>query len=198
MSSFIIGLTGGIGCGKSTVAPLFALRGIAIIDADQIAREIVDTQPAILAQIIAEFGNSIVNEHKQLDRKKLAERIFFNPKERKWLEQVLHPLIRKILEKKSKQAASPYCIQMTPLLTEEQSRNLDRILVIDSSKAQQIKRVLARDQLSLLQINAILKAQPSRKQRLLRADDVIRNNKREDLNSAVEKLHALYLKLASS
>lgn len=196
MSSFIIGLTGGIGSGKSTVAKLFAAHGIDIIDADKIARTIVETQVPILDQIVKKFGQDILDSQRHLNRSKLRQIIFTEPHKRQWLEQLLHPLIYAEMQAQTQKAESPYCIQVIPLFTEQDKTRVNRVLVVDASKVDQIKRASERDKIKPSQVQAILNAQITRKQRLLLADDVIVNDKHlEHLKEAVEKLHALYLDL---
>lgn len=196
MSSFIIGLTGGIGSGKSTVAKFFAAHGVDIIDADKIARNIVETQALVLDQIVKKFGQDILDFQGHLNRSKLREIIFTKPNKRQWLEQLLHPLIYSEMRGQAERAQSPYCIQVIPLFTRQDKTRVDRVLVVDASEADQIKRASERDKINPAQAQAILNTQITRKQRLLLADDVIVNdNHLEHLKQAVEKLHALYLEL---
>lgn len=197
VSSFIIGLTGGIGSGKSTVANLFASHGINIIDADKIARNIVETEQPVLDKIVKKFGQDILDSQGHLNRLALREIIFADPNKRQWLEQLIHPLIYSEMQQQADRALSPYCIQVIPLLTKLNKKRVQRVLVVDSSETEQIKRVSERDKINHVQAQAILNAQITREQRLLLADDVILNdNHLESLKQAVEKLHALYLKLA--
>lgn len=192
-----IGLTGGIGSGKSTVADLFAEYGIPIIDADIIAREItLPNKPAYL-EIIHHFGSTILLENKTLDRKKLRQLIFASASDRIWLEKLLHSLIRSEIERQIQTLASPYCIVAIPLLIETLPYSfIDRILVVDAPEDQQIKRVALRDHQSDSEIQAILKTQSTREQRLREADDVIHNDGSLDkLKLEVEKWHRIYLDL---
>ena len=199
MPKFIIGLTGGIGSGKSTVANLFISNGIAIIDADKIARDIVETQTPVLDKITKKFGQDILSSQGNLNRNKLREIIFTEPNNREWLEQLLHPLIYVEMQHQTERASSPYCIQVIPLFTALDKKRVDRVLVVDANEADQIKRTSERDKTNPARVQAILKAQITRKQRLLMADDVIMNdNHIEHLNQAVEKLHLLYLELANT
>lgn len=191
-----MGLTGGIGSGKSTVSKLFAAHGIDIIDADKIARNIVETQAPVLDQIVKKFGQDILDFQGYLNRSKLREIIFTEPNKRQWLEQLLHPLIYSEMQVQAERAPSPYCIQVIPLFTQQDKTRVDRVLVVDASEADQIKRASERDRINPTQAQAILNTQITRKQRLLLADDVIVNdNHLEHLKQAVEKLHALYLEL---
>lgn len=196
----VVGLTGGIGSGKSTVANYFAELGIDIIDTDQLAREVVAPGTPALIKITEHFGKEILDPKHQLNRKKLGDIVFKNPAERKWLEQLLHPLIREKMQQHIQQAQSSYCIAVIPLLIETQPNKLvDRILIIDSPENLQITRAQQRDNLTQQQITTILKAQATREQRLAAADDVILNDK--DLNhlkQQVLQLHKKYLGLAKS
>lgn len=196
MAKLTIGLTGGIGSGKSTVAKLFAEQGIDVIDADQLAREVTKPHTPALDQIVQHFGKKILNDH-QLDRKQLREVIFNDPKERTWLENLLHPLIRAAMKNKIEKVQSPYCILVIPLLIETKPHPLvKRILVVDVPESLQIKRAMERDQLSLEAVQAVLRSQVSRPQRLQAADDVITNDKdRASLQSQVLHLHERYLRL---
>lgn len=193
----VIGLTGGIGSGKSTIAKYFAELGIDIIDTDQLAREVVAPGTPALVKITEHFGKEILDA-KQLNRKKLGDIVFKNTAERKWLEQLLHPLIRQETQRRIQQAKSSYCVAVIPLLVETKPNELiNRTLVVDSPENLQIARAQQRDNLTPEQIAAILKAQATRKQRLAAADDVIQNDK--DLNhlkQQVLQLHKKYLELA--
>lgn len=193
-----IGLTGGIGSGKSTVAELFADLGITIIDADVIAREVVQPGSRALKQIAAHFGPGILEADETLNRRALRDKIFDNETERKWLEQLLHPLILEEMRQQSEKAPGTYCILVIPLLLEIAPYEIiGRILVVDAPETLQAERARQRDQLSQTQIDAILKAQTSRLQRLAVADDVIHNDgSLADLKQQVLKLHNRYLELS--
>lgn len=193
----IIGLTGGIASGKTTVADMFAEFGIDIIDSDVIAREIVEKGTKALTEITEHFSKDILDDAGNLDRKKLREKVFNEPAERKWLEKLTHPLIRQSMVEKIQQATSPYCFLVIPLLVESfPNPLLNRILVVDVPEEIQIKRVMLRDKSSKEQAQQILDAQASRQQRLDAADDVIENSKDiEFLRQQVNKLHEYYLKL---
>ncbi|MBT1062097.1 dephospho-CoA kinase [Bowmanella sp. Y26] len=196
----VIGLTGGIGSGKTKVSDMFASLGIDIIDADVLAREVVEPGTPALKEITEHFGASILQNDGQLDRRALRERIFANPQEKSWLNNLLHPLIRQLMQTRSRQAQSPYCILAIPLLVENQLHKLvDRILVVDVKESIQCSRVVARDLVSKAQAEAILASQASRQQRLDAADDVIDNSGPiEALIPQVNKLHQRYLTLANS
>lgn len=189
----IIGLTGGIGSGKTTVANLFAEHGVSIIDADQVAREVVEPGTVALSQITARFGNGILKPDGQLNRSKLRETIFANPAERQWLENLLHPLIRARMRLLAEQATSPYCLLVIPLLLEGKPNELiQRILVVDAPEALQIARTQARDNVTTEQVASIMQSQVAREQRLAAADDVIYND--GNLNSLKLQVQALHIK----
>ncbi|WP_299493175.1 dephospho-CoA kinase [uncultured Shewanella sp.] len=200
MSKFIVGLTGGIGSGKTTVANLFARLGICLIDADVIARQVVDKGSIGLAEICAHFGNDILLETGYLNRGKLRDAIFNNPPERQWLNTLLHPMIRSEMEHQIKHANSAYVIMVAPLLFENDlDKKVDRTLVIDLPPELQKKRTQLRDNVSETQIDNIIASQMSRTEKLSKAHDVINNQGTESaLNEQVAQLHATYLKLANS
>ncbi|GAA0354260.1 dephospho-CoA kinase [Bowmanella denitrificans] len=191
----IIGLTGGIGSGKSKVSDLFAAKGIEIIDADILAREVVEPGAPALAKIAQHFGKDMLQADGQLNRKALRERIFSHPQDKTWLNELLHPLIRQLMQERTAAARSPYCILAIPLLVENQLQSLvDRILVVDVEESVQRTRVISRDNVSADQVDAILASQASRSQRLAAADDIIDNNGTiNNLIEQVDKLHAYYL-----
>ncbi|WP_245921665.1 dephospho-CoA kinase [Bowmanella denitrificans] len=191
----IIGLTGGIGSGKSKVSDLFAAKGIEIIDADILAREVVEPGAPALAKIAQHFGKDMLQADGQLDRRALRQRIFSHPQDKTWLNELLHPLIRQLMQERTAAARSPYCILAIPLLVENQLQSLvDRILVVDVEESAQRTRVISRDNVSADQVDAILASQASRSQRLAAADDIIDNNGTiNNLIEQVDKLHADYL-----
>ncbi len=195
-----IGLTGGIGCGKSTVARHFQTLAIPVIDADVIARELTTPDTPAFAEIFHHFGSAILNEYNSIDRKKLREIIFSNAEQRQWLEHLLHPLILQEINQRKKKADAPYCILVIPLLLEKKVyQDIDRILVVDTTEKLQTQRVMQRDQLTAEQVKAILAAQLARQERLMLADDVITNNGNlADLHQQVETLHQCYLRLTSA
>ncbi|MBT8146211.1 MAG: dephospho-CoA kinase [Gammaproteobacteria bacterium] len=196
----VIGLTGGIGSGKSTVAELFQLKGVPIIDADLIAREVVEPGQPALQEIAEHFGTDILDEHGALRRKALRELVFSSPAERSWLEQLLHPLIHTVIQQRITSCEKPYCILMSPLLLETTQRQLtDRILIVDVDRATQLQRTMQRDASPRETIEAIIDAQISRAQRRAAADDVIVNDGDvSELALQVDRLHANYLNLAST
>ena len=194
---WILGLTGGIGSGKSAAAHHFAALGVHVVDADHAARWVVEPGRPALAKIAAHFGDGVLQADGQLDRSTLRTLIFSDPEQRRWLEALLHPLIRDEIANNLAQAQSPYAILVSPLLIESgQYSTTQRILVIDAPQALQIHRTLLRDNTSEQQIQAILKAQASREERLQHADDVLVNDADlKALQTEVERLHHFYLTL---
>ena len=193
----IVGLTGGIASGKSTAASFFASRGITVIDADTLARELVQPGQAALQKIIARFGTSIVNDSGELDRASLRRLVFNDNKARLDLETILHPLIRTEMQRRVSAAKSPYCILSIPLLIETGQTDLvDRVLVIDSDEALRYQRLRQRG-LDDDTITAILRAQATRTQRLAIADDIVPNNGNiAEMEAQLEDCHQHYLKLS--
>ena len=193
-----IGLTGGIGSGKSTVAALFAAHGVPIIDADSIAHQLTQPGTSATAEILQAFGSDVVDINGGIDRKRLAQRVFNNRSERMRLENILHPLIRAEMQRAQESLDAPYCLLVIPLLVEADLRSLvDRVLVVDVEESTQVARVASRDGRSEAEIRAILATQAARAQRLKMADDCITNTgELSELNSQVEALHRKYLALA--
>lgn len=194
---WILGLTGGIGSGKSSAAEHFAALGVHVVDADHAARWVVEPGRAALKKIAEHFGADVLQADGQLDRGALRTLIFADPQQRLWLEALLHPLIRDEIAQNLAQATSPYAILVSPLLVESgQHATTQRVLVIDAPQALQIQRTLLRDNTSEDQVRAILKAQASREERLRHADDVLVNdNDLKALQTEVERLHHYYLTL---
>ena len=194
----VIGLTGGIGSGKTVVAKLFAEHGVTIIDTDELARELTQPGQDAFNIILDHFGLEILMDNGHLNRKALRTIIFAHPEERIWLENLLHPLIRQKMASLVKTAKSPYCMAVIPLLLESKPNPLiSRILVVDSLESDQIKRVSARDKHVFDEVAVIMKTQIARADRLAAADDLIYNTEKiEDLIPQVEKLHQFYLSLA--
>lgn len=176
-----IGLTGGIASGKTLVSDQFTKLGAKVIDADVVAREVIKPGSDALKQIHARFGDDILNPDGSLNRKQLRHTIFTETDDRRWLEQLLHPLIRDQMAAEISASQAPYCILVIPLLIENLPNSLvDRILVVDCDEQQQIDRLMARDHISEPQAEAILNAQISRSERLAAADDIIHNNQTPD------------------
>lgn len=180
----IIGLTGGIASGKSTVARAFAAKGIPFVDADDVAREVVEPGQPALADIAAHFGPRVLRDDGHLDRRALRSIVFAELDERRWLESVTHPRIRARLRHhlaRLQAEGAPYVLLVSPLLLESgQWRLVDRTLVVDVPEALQIARSAARDDIDTTQAQAIIAAQMPRAERLARADDVIDNSGQQD------------------
>ncbi|MFZ5593875.1 MAG: dephospho-CoA kinase [Pseudomonadota bacterium] len=198
-----IGLTGGIGSGKSTVADCFAELGVAVIDADQIARELVEPGRPALGAIVDAFGRDILDGSGQLDRARLRALVFDDSTRRRQLETILHPLIRAEMRKRAdalEGSGAPYAILNIPLLLETGQTDLaDRILVVDTPEELQYQRVRARNGLPDAQIAAIIATQASREQRLAAADDIIVNDgDLSKLQRQTVAMHQRYLALAAS
>jgi len=197
MKPWVLGLTGGIGSGKSAVVQEFGRLGVHWVDADHAARWVVEPGRPALRMIAERFGETVLAPDGSLDRAKLRELVFREPAQRKWLEELLHPLIRQEVAEHLARATSPYAIMVSPLLVESgQYRQVDRVLVVDVPEALQLERAIRRDQSSEEQIRAILKAQASREERLRHADDVLVNDRDLAwLGAEVERLHNFYLTL---
>ena len=194
--AFVIGLTGGIASGKTTVANLFKQQfKIDIVDADIVAREVVEPGTPGLNAIIEHFGTDIVRDDQTLDRAKLREKIFSNPEEKAWVNGLLHPMIREKMIEDLEQVTSDYALLVVPLLIENKLDSLcDRVLVVDVDPQTQISRTVKRDNVSEEQAKAILASQASREQRLALADDVVKNNPDDpDLLLQITDLHEKYL-----
>jgi dephospho-CoA kinase len=192
-----IGLTGGIASGKSTVSNLFSEQGIDIIDADVVARQVVEPGQAGLAEIIKQFGERFLDADGRLDRQQMRQQIFSIPASRTALEAIIHPRVREAMLQQAGESNSVYCILCIPLLAENKLQSMvDRVLVIDVETVVQKKRLMARDSSSPEQVEAILAAQASREERLAVADDVIDNNlEPARLQPQVAALHLKYLQL---
>ncbi len=197
---FVVGLTGGIGSGKTAVSDRFAALGVTVIDADIAARVVVEPGQPALAKITDHFGPETVTGSGELDRAKLRELVFNNEAERKWLEALLHPLIGAEISAQIGAATSPYAMLVSPLLIETSQLQLtQRVLVVDVPVEVQIARTVARDDNSEEQVRAIIASQASREQRLAAADDVISNDQGlEYLDEQVQALHRKYLALAEA
>jgi dephospho-CoA kinase len=194
-----IGLTGGIASGKSAVARFFADRGIAVIDTDEIAREVVQPGTPGLAAIAQQFGTAILQEDGSLNREKLRKIIFDDPEAREALNNILHPLIRSRAADLAQASEGPYVIIAIPLLAETGFSDLvDRVLVVDCAVNTQQERLMSRDGETAASARRILAAQATREQRLAIADDVVSNNgSLEELALAVDDLHRRYMRLNS-
>ncbi|MEI6270301.1 MAG: dephospho-CoA kinase [Methylococcaceae bacterium] len=194
-----IGLTGGIGCGKSTVANIFQHLKVPVIDADDISHQLVAVGQPALALIELEYGPGILNTDGSLNRIRLRKLIFSDLQQKQKLEAILHPLVYQAIQAELKQLTAPYCIIGIPLLFETKMTHLvDRTLVVDCPVETQLERLQKRDAMSIASIQAIIDSQVSRAFRKAHADDLIDNSKTDDrLAEAVKKLHNFYLSLST-
>jgi dephospho-CoA kinase len=193
-----VGLTGGIGSGKSTVAKALIVKGITVVDADRIAREVVEPGEVALQEIVVTFGEHILHEDGTLNRAALKQVIFSNPTAKKQLESILHPRIRqRILSRVNEATDTAYVVADIPLLVESHyPDHFDRVIVVDCPVEQQLSRVLERDHLNEAQIKAIINSQASREQRLAVATDVLDNSGTlESLKMQIDKLHETLISL---
>jgi dephospho-CoA kinase len=193
----IIGLTGGIGSGKSTVAKFFINQGVCVVDADQVARQVVEPgEPALLA-IAEHFGDHLLTSEGLLDRAELRKIIFENPDQRSWLESLLHPIIRETIQEQLNQADSKYAILETPLLFEtDQHQLVDISLLVDVPEKLQIERTMTRDNNTQQQVQNIMDAQMSREDKQQKADYIINNDR--ELEVVYKDLSALHQKFLES
>jgi dephospho-CoA kinase len=196
---FVVGLTGGIGSGKSAAADEFAALGASIVDTDAIARELTDKGGAALAHIERRFGAAFLDASGAMNRKKMRDHVFADPAAKQALENLLHPLIREESARRIAAASGPYVVHVVPLLLESPGyrSRVDRVLVVDASEQAQLARVRARSGLSADEVRAIMRTQVSRAERLAGADDVIDNSgSLEALRKQVGALHQKYLQFA--
>lgn len=201
MANYIVGLTGGIGSGKTTVSTMFAEKGITIVDADIVAREVVEPNCQALINIAQHFGDEILLANGQLNRSLLRSKVFADEHEKQWLNNLLHPLIRARILAQLSANAGDYCILSAPLLFENNLQQfVNRKLVIDVSVATQLARTCLRDKSNESEVMAIIDSQIARDKRLLLADDVI-DNETSDLASVqaqVDQLDHQYKMLSTS
>tara|TARA_B100001175_G_scaffold115532_1_gene98042 strand:+ start:106 stop:696 length:591 start_codon:yes stop_codon:yes gene_type:complete len=195
----IIGLTGGIGSGKSAAANFFQNEGISVIDTDQLARKVIEKDTPGYSKVVDSFGANILDNNDSIDRAKLREAVFHDSEKRKILESITHPLVRELMVQKISSSTSPYSIIMVPLIFETNSaKNYDRVLVIDCDVEIQLERAMARDENSADLIQKIIDSQCSRSERLSIANDVIPNNHSiEDLQNRSLAMHNFYLGFCS-
>jgi dephospho-CoA kinase len=194
----IIGLTGGVGSGKTTAANYFIQLGIPVIDADALSREVVEPGKPALRVLAEHFGDHIIDKSGRLDRGKLRHIVFADTAERKWLESVLHPLINQLMDQRIAECKSEYCVLMSPLLTEtSQIEKVDRVLVIDVPESLQLERTMARDGNDEVTVKSIMASQTDRANRLRFADDIVINDRGlEHLQKEIHSLHERYTCLA--
>ena len=201
MRRFTVGITGGIGSGKSAVAELFAGRGVAVIDTDAIAHELTRPGGTAIGPIRSAFGTDAIGPDGALDRARMRKLAFTDPAAKKKLEAILHPLIQGRSARLAERALGPYIVLVVPLLVElgtDPSR-YQRVLVVDCPEALRVERVIRRSDLSENEVRDIMATQATRSERLARADDVIDNSgAREALPAQVERLHEKYLALAEN
>ena len=195
----IIGLTGGIGSGKSAAANFFQNEGISVIDTDQLARKVIEKDTPGYSKVVDSFGSNILDNNDSIDRAKLREEVFHDNEKRKILESITHPLVRELMVQKISSSTSPYSIIMVPLIFETNSaKNYDRVLVIDCDVEIQLARATIRDENSADLIQKIIDSQCSRSERLSIANDVIPNNNSiEDLQKRSLAMHNFYLGFCS-
>ncbi len=195
MSNFLVGLTGGIGSGKSAASDRFETLGINIVDADLASRAVVEPGTSALGQIAQHFGADVIATDGSLDRAALRHRVFADPAERSWLQTLLHPLINQYLRDAIAAATSPYVVLVNPLLIETQQHAwCDRVLLIDAPEALQLERTMQRDDNTREQVENIMRAQASREQRRSAADDIIVNEGNlDELYAKVDAHHNAYL-----
>ena len=195
----IIGLTGGIGSGKSAAADFFQNEGISVIDTDQLARKVIEKDTPGYSKVVDSFGSNILDNNDSIDRAKLREEVFHDNEKRKILESITHPLVRELMVQKISSSTSPYSIIMVPLIFETNSaKNYDRVLVIDCDVEIQLARATIRDENSADLIQKIIDSQCSRSERLSIANDVIPNNHSiEDLKKRSLAMHNFYLGFCS-
>lgn len=192
---YVVALSGGVASGKSTIANLFAQLGVPIIDADIIARQVVEVGTEALAQIVKHFSTEILLPNGELDRSQLREIIFNNDHERLWLNNLLHPIIHQITQKQIAKQTAPYVIWVVPLLIENNLHQLaDRVLMVDVPETLQMERLIYRDKISESLAKRMILTQVPLAERLSYADDIIVNNGNlASLSEQVNKLHQQYL-----
>jgi len=193
VAKFVVGITGGIGSGKTAVSDRFRELGITVVDADAAARVVVEPGRPALDEITSRFGARLLNDDGTLDRAALRARIFEDPDERRWLERALHPRINGLIAEELAAATSPYAVLVNPLMRARDPR-ADRILVVDVPEDVQIARTMARDDVDEEQARAIIASQLDRESRRGLADDIVSNDgSLADLHAAVDRLHRCYL-----
>lgn len=197
---WVLGVTGGIGSGKSTATRRFAAHDIVVVDADEVARQVVEPGSAVLDAIANQFGSTVLQQDGSLNRAELRQIIFADPEAKTWLNALMHPAIRQEMLQQLQAATSPYVILSAPLLLENGlEQYCQRVLVIDIPEQLQRQRTKERDQVSVEQVNAILASQLNREERMAKADDIIDNSGSvRDLEEKIDRLHEYYLRIALS
>lgn len=197
---FVVGLTGGIGSGKTAASDYLAGKGITVVDADLVSRLVVQPGQPALQAIAARFGNQVIQADGSLDRRTLREIVFADPSARKDLEAITHPAIGTEIFRQLQASVSPYTLLVSPLLLESgQHRMAQRILLIDVPEELQLSRTASRDQVAQTQVKAIIAAQMSRADRRQRADDIVVNDADlASLHRQLDALHETYLKMAQA
>ena len=195
-----IGLTGGIGSGKSTVAAMFAERGVPVIDTDEIARDLSARDRPGHREIVNAVGSEILDDVGEIDRHRLRQQVFTDPGARRRLEATLHPLIREEVKLRIKKLRAAYCVIAVPLLIETGFDNIvDRVLVVDAEEVDQIRRVAARNGMTEVEIRAIMATQADRETRRRRADDIVSNcTDLAHLEAEIDRLHEQYRMLTKN
>jgi dephospho-CoA kinase len=199
--TFVAALTGGIASGKGAAADCFSRKGVAVFDADAVARELVQPGMPALAEMAAAFGTNMLTVSGELDRRCMRDLVFSDAVARRKLEAILHPRVRAALREAAAHCAAPYCVLAIPLLAEvrKEYEFVDRVLVVDASPSVQRRRLIQRDHGTPEAAAAVIATQASREQRLAIADDVIDNDgSRDALDPVVGRLHVLYQRLAAS
>lgn len=196
----IIGITGGIGSGKTAASDYLASRGITVVDADQISRQVVEPGQPALEQIRAEFGDRVLQPDGHLDRAALREIVFADPEQRRVLESITHPAIATEIRRQLETSGSAYTILVSPLLLEtDQHQLVDRVLLVDVPESVQVERTARRDEVPGDQVRHIMAAQMDRQERRRKADDIVLNDgSLADLHEQLDHLHDHYLQLARS
>lgn len=196
----VIGLTGGIASGKTTISNLFSTLNIPIVDTDIISRELLEKNQPGYVNIIDKLGDQVLLENGDINRRMLRESVFNDNKLKQWLEAIMHPLIYLTVENQlSKHVGVPYVLLVVPLLFQSKFTSLiDRALVVDCSRENQLSRLVERDDIDESLANKMLNQQWSNTERLALADDVIHNNDDENLPQQINRLHQQYLKISTS
>lgn len=190
---YVVGLTGGIASGKSLVADLFAKLDVPIVDSDVLARAMVQRGSPGLAAIVAAFGEQVLDRRRSLDRSMMRDLIFSDPKKKKLLEEILHPLIREEARNRLRKLTAAFAIYVIPLLIEKNLQDqVDRVLLVDTSEKLQLERLMKRDNCNEKQARQILRNQATRQERLEAADDIISND--SDIAAVSEQVLVLYEK----